>query len=99
MVNLTNWSAMGNIGDLLTEANTNSPFWLMVLGLITAVLFITFNKSGVVIAGLGALFLGFVIGLFLAYLGLVAWFWVLMLLGLLIALIFYVIIGGSNLTK
>ena len=99
MVNLTNWSAVGNIGDLLTEANSNSPFWLMVLGLITAVLFITFNKAGVIVAGLGALFLGFIVGLFLAYLGLVAWFWVLMLLGLLIALIFYVIIGSDQLIK
>jgi len=99
MVNLTNWSAMENIGDLLIEANSNSPFWLMVLGLITAVLFITFNKSGVVVAGLGALFLGFIVGIFLAYLGLVAWFWVLMLLGLLIALIFYIIIGSDQLIK
>jgi len=91
MVNLTNWTAVESLDRLLVEANANSPFWLAVLGMIFAVLLITFSKLGIVIALLSSLFLSFVVGIFLAYLGLVEWLWVLMILGILIVMIFYVI--------
>jgi len=92
-----NWSNVTTFEQMLTSANTSaSGFWLGVLVMITAVILITLMPYGVIVSLLASTFLGFIIGLFLAYLGLVAWTWVLMILGILIATILYIIIWGKG---
>ena len=87
----TNFSNINSFEDMLVAANTNSPFWLGMLIMIFAVFFITFATYGGFALGLlAASFVGFVLGLFLAYMGLVAWTWVLMIFGILIFTILYI---------
>lgn len=87
----TNFSDITNFEGMLVAANTNSPFWLGMLLMISAVFLISFSTYGGFVMGLlAASFVGFIIGLFLAYMGLVAWSWVLMIFGLLIFSILYI---------
>ena len=87
----TNFSAINSFENMLVAANTNSPFWLGMLITIFAIFFLTFATYGGFIMGLlAASFIGFIIGLLLAYMGLVAWTWVLMIFGLLIFSILYI---------
>lgn len=87
----TNFSAINSFDDMLVAANTNSPFWLGMLIMIFAVFLISFSTYGGFVMGLlAASFVGFIIGLFLAYMGLVAWTWVLMLFGILLFSILYI---------
>ena len=93
----TDFSNMTSFEDMLVAANTNSPFWLGMLVMIFAVFLITFASFGGIAMGfLAASFVGFIIGLFLAYMGLVAWTWVLLIFGLLIFSILYIAFSKPN---
>lgn len=86
---MTNWSNITTFEQMLVEANAHSPFWTMMLFMMWAVLTITFMPFGTTVSLLAGSFLGGLIGLFLAYMGLVAWKWVLMLFALAIAIIIF----------
>ena len=83
----TNWSSISTFEGMLSQGNLNSPFWTMMLFMIWAVLIITFMPFGTTIALLAGSFLGGLIGIFLVYMGLVAWKWVLGMFALMIAII------------
>ena len=84
---MVNWTEINTFEDMLVSANAYSPFWAMMLFMIWAVLVITFMPYGTVVAIMAGSFVAFFLGLFLAYMGLVAWQWVLALIGLVIAII------------
>lgn len=84
---MTDWNNITTFEQLLTEANAHSPFWTMMLFMIWAVLTISFLPFGTTIAILSGCFLGGLIGIFLVYMGLVAWKWVLMMFALMIGII------------
>jgi hypothetical protein len=85
----TNWTAIETFEDMLTSANTYAPFWTMMLFMIWAVLIITFMPFGTTIALLAGSFVGGLIGIFLVYMGLVAWKWVLGMFALVIAILIF----------
>jgi len=72
----TNWSNVSTFPDMIIQANSNSPFWSMMLFMIWAVLVITFVPFGFDVALVAGSFLAGLIGLFLVYMGVVAWEWV-----------------------
>jgi hypothetical protein len=86
---MTNWSEINTFEDMLVSANAGGPFWTMILFMLYAVLLITFFPFGTSIAVMSAGFIGFFIGLFLVYMGLVSWKWVLALLGTVILMIIW----------
>jgi len=89
---VTNWSSITDLNEMLVSANSNTPFWLGMLVTIFAIFFITLSSvSNFVVGLIGASFITFIIGLFLAYLGLVAWVWVLMFFGILILTLLFAI--------
>jgi len=88
-MNGTNWTAINTFEDMLSAANTYSPFWTMMLFMIWAILTITFLPYGTVIALLAGSFIGGLIGLFLVYMGLVAWKWVLGMFALVLAIVIF----------
>lgn len=94
-----NWTEINTFEDMLVSANTYSPFWAMMLFMIWSVLIITFMPYGTIIAIMAGSFVAFFLGLFLAYMGLVAWEWVLALIGLVIAIIIgRTLFGKKNVT-
>jgi hypothetical protein len=84
---MTNWSNITTFEDMLVSANSGAPFWTLMLFMIWAVLTITFMPFGTTIALLAGSFLGGLIGIFLVYMGLVAWKWVLGMFALMLAII------------
>jgi len=85
----TNWTNVTSFEGLLAEANTHAPFWLAILYMVWGVLTITFLPYGTTIAFLGGSFLTFLLGILLVYMGLIAWKWVLMQMGVVIFIIIY----------
>ena len=85
----TNWSEITTFEDMLISANSQAPFWTLMLFMIWAVLTITFMPFGTVIALLAGSFVGGLIGLFLVYMGLVGWKWVLGMFSLVIAIVIW----------
>jgi hypothetical protein len=83
---MTNWSEVTTFEDMLLQANAYSPFWTLILFMMWSVLIITFMPYGVTIALISGSFIAGLIGLFLVYMGLVAWKWVLGMFALVIAL-------------
>lgn len=88
-MNGTNWTNITNFEGLLTEVNRYAPFWTGMLYMIWFVLIITFLPYGTTVAVLGGSFLAFVLGIFFIYMNLIAWKWVLAILGVIIALIIW----------
>ena len=86
-MNTTNWTSITSFEELLAETNTFAPFWTGVLFLIWIVLTITFLPLGTSIAFLGGSFLALVLGIFLGYMGLVAWKWILALAGVILLIV------------
>ena len=93
MATLTNWTAVNDMGDLLNVANaqTGSWFWTAMNVMITLIILITLTTgTGSWIAGaMTALFIGMLIQVFMAYLGIGAWLTVGAYLGGLLGIIIY----------
>jgi hypothetical protein len=85
----TNWANITSIEGMLIQANSHAPFWTGMLLLIFAVFLISFLGMGFPLALMTAGLIGFVLGLFLTYMGLVSWTWTLMLLGIMLIGIIY----------
>ena len=92
----TNWSSMNTFEDILIAGNTGGPFWTMILFMLWIVLMITFIPFGSSVAIIGGSFIAFLIGIFLAYMGLVSFKWVLALIGITIALVIWDILFGKK---
>lgn len=93
---MTNWTTINTFEDLLSSANSVSPFWTMILFMMWVVLVITFLPFGTSVAFVGGSFIAFLIGMFLGYMGLVAWKWIMGLLGIAIAVIIWDILFGKK---
>ena len=94
---MPNWTNVSTIKDMFTVPNTNTGgnFYMAIMFMIVIVVLITMSSFGIEIGLLTAGFVGLVTSLFLAYMGLLAWQFVLIFLGLLIALFLY-IVWSSN---
>ncbi len=93
---MVNWSEITTFEDMLVTANSGSPFWAGMLMMMWVILVITFMPFGTSIAVMAGSFIAFFIGLFLAYMGLVAWHWVLALITIVIALVIWNILHGRK---
>ena len=88
----TNWTSITDFETLLQAANTNSPFWLAMLIMIYAVFLISFTSMSNFIVGiLAASFVSLILGLFLAYMGLIAWTWIMFIVGILLFTMLYIL--------
>ena len=85
----TNWTAITTFEQLLSQANNYSPFWTGVLFMIWIVLIIMFIPYGTVTAVLGGSFLAILMGIFLLYMGLVAWKWVLAIFAVMVLVLIW----------
>jgi hypothetical protein len=92
----TNWTNITTFESLLTEANRYSPFWGMMLFMVVSVFMITFLPFGFPVAVMVSCFIGLIIGIFLAFMGLVAWKWV---IGLFAGLIITILIEALTSKK
>ena len=93
---MVNWSNITTFEQMLSSANDTGPFWTMMLFMMWAVLFITFLPFGTMTALMGGSFVVFFIGLFLVYMGLVAWYWVLALFCLVVLAILWNTLHGKK---
>lgn len=88
----TNWTNVTDFETLLQAANVNSPFWLAMLVMLYAVFLISFTSMSNFIVGLlAASFVTLILGLFLAYMGLVAWTWIMFIVGILLFTMLYIL--------
>ena len=92
----TNWSAITNMTAMLSQANNYAPFWTGMLVMIFAVFLISFLSFGFIIALISAGFIAFIVGLFLTYMGLVAWHWTLMMFGFMLVGIIWSIFSKNE---
>ncbi len=90
---MTNWNNLTTFEEILAEANHYAPFWSGVLLMIWAIFLITFIPFGISIALLSASFVSLILGLMLAYMGLVSWKLILIFVSL---IIFQVIVSGLH---
>lgn len=88
-----NWSNVSNFNEIPNLANTvsNNTFWVGMLFMIYAIMILMMLVFGFETAILVASFLGLVIALMMAYAGLIAWSYVLIFVGTLIFMFFYII--------
>ena len=84
---VTNWTNVTTPEAFLQIANstTGGWFWTSILAMIAIVLMISMLPFGFEAAILASAFAAFMLGMLLAYLGLVAWTWVVMYAGIIIA--------------
>ena len=87
---MTAWQNITNFEDTLAAANDYSPFWTGMLFMIWAIILIITLPFGIEVAILTASFLGFIVGMFLTYMGLVAWGWTMTMFGLILATFIYI---------
>lgn len=95
----TNFSNVTSFQDLLTLANTNTSswFWTAMMFAFYVIATITMINFKLEVAMLVAGFLTIILGLLLANLGLVAWVWVGVIVGLeLLAFIYSVWSSGRD---
>jgi len=90
--NITNHFAnVTDFNDLLALPNqTQSHFWFGMLVMIFAVLTMSFLAYGFEVAVLTAGFITLMLGMMLVYIGLVSWQWLMMFLGIILFMIFYI---------
>jgi len=88
----TNWTNITDFETLLQAGNANSPFWLGMLIMLYAVFLISFTSMANIMVGLlASSFVALILGIFLAYMGLVAWTWVMFIAGILLFTMLYVV--------
>lgn len=93
-----NWSNVTSPERFLAvpNANTSGWFWTASLFLVWFVLLLTFLGFNAEIAILTASFLALIAGLFLAYMGLIAWWVVLFFAGVILFMILYIVWSNSR---
>jgi len=94
----TNWSSIISPETFLQIANDNSGgwFWASMLFMITSVLLISLLPFGFEAAVLAAAFAGFMIGIPMAYLGLVMWEYILIYVGIIVLMILWIMYSQKN---
>jgi hypothetical protein len=83
-MNVTNWTAMDNFEQILSEANRFAPFWSAILLMLWTVLVIIFLPYGVNVAVLAGTFMALLLGVLLLYMNLVPFGLILMLIAVIL---------------
>ena len=95
MVNITNYfENMTGVQELLNIPNQQTGgywFWLGMLILIFAVLLVNLIGFGFESAMITSAFVCLIAGLFLVYLELLSWQWLMLFLGTILLILFYVV--------
>lgn len=93
-----NWTNITDLNQIPALANTVShdTFWVGMLMMLWVVLTLMFISYGFEVALLVSSFLGFLLSLLLAYSGLLAWKWVLVFVGVMLALFLYIIWSSTK---
>jgi|TARA_Y100000310_G_scaffold113968_1_gene112405 hypothetical protein len=88
-----NWSNITDLGQIPAAANTASDgsFWVGMLYMVWIILLMLTIGYGFEVAILVSSFAALVIGLLLVYAGLVAWEWIIVFVGVLLVMFFYII--------
>ncbi len=88
-----NWSNITDLGQLPGAANTASggSFWVGMLYMIWIILIFLTISFGFEVALLTSSFAALVLGLLMVYAGLIAWEWVIVFVGVLLFMFFYII--------
>ena len=88
----TNWSNITTPETFLQIANDNTGgwFWVSMLFMICTVLCISLLPFGFEAALLAAAFAGLMIGIPMAYMGLVGWSWVVMYSGVVVVMMLWI---------
>ena len=88
-----NWSNITDFGQIPAAANTasNGSFWVGMLYMIWIILIFLMIGYGFEVAIVVSSFVGLILGLLLAYTGLIAWTWVLTFVGILVFSFLYII--------
>jgi len=88
-----NWTNITSPIDLMRGANTIgwSYFWTMILYMVFFIILLLLLFQGLEVAVLTASMIALMIGIFLTYMGLVAWTWCLPFVALIIFLMIYTI--------
>jgi len=94
---MVNWSAVTTPTQLmnLPNENTGGSYWISILYMLWVILMLVFARFGFEIAILSSSFLCLVMGIFLAYAGLIAFEWCLFFLGVILFMFLY-IVWSSN---
>ena len=77
-------------------ANSSAPFWTVMLFMIVFIILISLSVYGIIAALLTASFIGLALGILLVYAGLIAWESVIVFLGVIIAIIIYIILFDTK---
>jgi hypothetical protein len=95
---IVNWTNISDFAQLPAQANvaTDGTFWVGMLYMIWAVLILLMIYFGFEIALTVASFLALIIGLFLVYAGLVSWQYLMVFVGILLAMFIYIIWSGQK---
>jgi hypothetical protein len=95
---MVNWTNITEPSQLLHIPNTNTSgnFWIMILFLIWVVFILGFIIFGIEVALLASAFICMVIGLFLVYMGLIAWGWALFFISVLIFFFLYIVWSNNR---
>jgi len=88
-----NWTNVTDFGQLPSEANNVSggSFWVSMFFMLWIIMMLLLINWGFEVAILVSSFVFLVIGLLLAYTNLIAWQWVLVQVGVLVCMFFYII--------
>ena len=89
---VVNWTNVTQPQHLLAlpNVNTGGNFWLGMLFMMWFILIAMFVSYGIEIAILGASFIALIIGILLAYMGLMAWTYCLIFAGVIIFTMLYI---------
>jgi len=80
-----------DFGDLISLPNQSTGyFWVGMLFMIFAVLTMSFLAYGFEVAVITSAFISLILGMILVYAELIAWKWLMMYLGLILIMMFYI---------
>lgn len=99
-MSLVNWSNITDFGQLPAQANTatNGAFWPGMYFMIFVILVMVLISFGVEISLIASSFIMIVIGLLMAYAGILPWTYVVIMVCLLLFMFMYVGWSGSRRT-
>ena len=95
MVNYTTPNYFKNVTNLkemlqVVNSQTSGWGWVGLLGMMFVIIVMNLLGFGIEIALLSGSFIALISGLFLVYLELISWKWLMMYLGILLLVIFYI---------
>jgi hypothetical protein len=92
-MNPINWSNITSADQIISAPNivTGGSFWVAMMFMTWIILLMLFIPWGFEVALVASAFIGFIIGLPLVYLGVVAWQYLMVFLGIIMFMFIYII--------